>query len=126
MSDEKFDSFDDFWPHYLAEHSDPTNRLLHVLGTSAAIGLAAAGAVKKEPKLLALAPLVGYGAAWIGHFLVEKNKPATFGNPLYSLRGDFKMLRLVLTDQMDEEMLRLVAEGKTSARGLLEEMAAAE
>ncbi len=125
MSDEKFDSFDEFWPYYLSEHSDPTNRLLHAIGTSTAVATAAYALLKKKPKLLALAPLLGYGPAWIGHFLVEKNRPATFGNPLYSLRGDFKMLRLMLADELDEEMLRLIAEGKTSPR-MLEELAAAE
>lgn len=125
MSDDKFESFDDFWPYYLAEHSDPTNRLLHAIGTSAALFTAAAGIIKKNPKLLALAPLLGYGPAWIGHFLVEKNRPATFKHPLWSLRGDLKMLRLILGDEIDEEMLRLIAEGKTSPK-MLEELAAAE
>jgi hypothetical protein len=125
MSEEKFDSFEEFWPHYLAEHSDPTNRLLHVIGTSAAFATVAAALIKKEPKLLALAPLLGYGPAWIGHFLIEKNRPATFSHPLWSLRGDLKMLRLVLGDEIDEEMLRLVAEGKTTPR-MLQDLAAAE
>jgi hypothetical protein len=128
MSDdnhENFDSFDEFWPHYLAEHSDPTNRLLHVIGTSAALVTAAIGVAKKNPKLLALAPLLGYGPAWIGHFLIEKNRPASFQHPLWSLRGDLKMLRLVVGDEIDEEMLRLIAEGKTTPK-MLEELAAAE
>jgi hypothetical protein len=123
--DEKFESFDEFWPHYLAEHSDPTNRLLHAIGTSAALVTAAIGVAKKNPKLIALAPLLGYGPAWVGHFLVEKNRPASFQHPLWSLRGDLKMLRLIVGDQIDEEMLRLIAEGKTTPK-MLEELAAAE
>lgn len=125
MSDEKFESFEEFWPYYLAEHSDPTNRLLHAVGTSAALVCAAAGVVKKNPKLLALAPVLGYAPAWVGHFFVEKNRPASFKHPLWSLRGDLKMLRLILGDEIDEEILRLIAEGKTTPK-MLEELAAAE
>ena len=42
--------------------------------------------------LLAL-PLVGYGFAWVGHFVFEKNRPATFKYPLYSFMGDWVMLK---------------------------------
>jgi len=125
MSDEKFESFDDFWAYYLAQHSDPTNRLIHAIGTSAAVATAVYALIKRKPKLLALAPLMGYGPAWIGHFLVEGNRPATIGNPLWSLRGDMKMLRLMLSDELDEEILRLIAEGKSTPQ-LLESMIAAE
>lgn len=125
MSDENFENFDDFWAYYLAEHSDPTNRLMHAIGTSAAVATAAYALLKRKPKLLALAPVIGYGPAWIGHFLVEGNRPATMGNPLWSLRGDFKMLRLMLSDELDEEILRLIAEGKSSPK-MLESMVAAE
>jgi hypothetical protein len=125
MSDEQFESFEDFWAYYLAEHNDPTNRLLHAIGTSAAVATVGLALLKKKPKLLALAPLVGYGPAWIGHFLVEGNRPATFGNPLWSLRGDFKMLRLMLSDELDEEVLRLIAEGKSTPK-MLETLAAGE
>ncbi|TDP75449.1 DUF962 domain-containing protein [Bradymonas sediminis] len=125
MSDEKFENFDDFWAYYLAQHSDPTNRLMHAIGTSAALATAAYAVFKRKPKLLALAPLIGYGPAWIGHFLVEGNRPATLGNPLWSLRGDMKMLRLMLSDELDEEILRLIAEGKSTPK-MLESMIAAE
>ena len=125
MSDDQFDSFEEFWPHYLSEHSDPTNRLLHALGTTAAVATAITGLVKKKPKLLALAPLLGYGPAWIGHYLIEGNRPATLDHPVWSLRGDFRMLRLILNDEIEEEMLRMIAEGKTTPQ-LLEELAAAE
>lgn len=121
MSDQNFESFDDFWAYYLAQHSDPTNRLMHAIGTSAAVATAAYALLNRKPKLLALAPLIGYGPAWIGHFLVEGNRPATMGHPLWSLRGDFKMLRLMLSDELDEEFLRLIAEGKSSPR-MLESM----
>lgn len=125
MSDEKFETFEDFWPHYVSEHSDPTNRLLHAVGTSAALVTAGYALFKRKPKLLAAAALIGYGSAWIGHLAVEGNRPATFKHPLWSLRGDLRMLQLMLVDEFDEELLRLVAEGKTSPK-LLQAMLAAE
>lgn len=125
MSDENFENFDDFWPFYLAQHTDPGNRLLHAIGTGAALATVGVAIVKRKPKLLALAALIGYGPAWAGHFLVEGNRPATFKNPLWSLRGDVKMLRLMLSDELDEEILRLVAEGKTTPK-MLEYMLAAD
>lgn len=112
MSDETHDSFEEFWPYYLAEHGDPVNRWLHAIGTTGALATAAAALIQRKPKLLAFAPLIGYGPAWIGHFLIEKNRPATFKHPLWSLRGDFKMLRLMLADELDEEIYRLAGEGK--------------
>lgn len=107
MSDEHFETFDDFWPYYLSEHSDPTNRALHFAGTTGALAVLGYSVAARKPRLLALAPVVGYGAAWIGHFLIEKNKPATFTHPLWSLMGDFKMAGLMATGQLDDELRRL-------------------
>jgi hypothetical protein len=85
-----FTSFDDFYPYYLSEHADPRNRLLHFVGTSLVIALAAASPLV-DLRLLWLLPVAGYGFAWVGHFIVEKNRPATFRHPLWSLMGDFRM-----------------------------------
>ena len=106
MTEHHFESFDDFWPYYLGEHSDPTNRMLHVGGTLAAMGVLGYATATRKPKLLALAPALGYGAAWIGHFFIEKNKPATFTHPLWSLMGDMKMVNLTLTGRLDDELRR--------------------
>jgi hypothetical protein len=95
-------SFDEFWPYYASQHLSPVNRWLHFAGTTAAMACVAASPLL--PPLLAAAPVAGYGLAWIGHFLVEKNKPATFGNPLWSLRGDFKMWSLMLRRKMNAEV----------------------
>jgi hypothetical protein len=95
-------SFEEFWPYYVSQHLDPTNRWLHFVGTSMALGCIAISPV--VPPALLAAPLVGYGFAWIGHFGVEKNRPATFGNPLWSLRGDFKMWSLMLRGRMRAEI----------------------
>ncbi|WP_265587377.1 DUF962 domain-containing protein [Sphingomicrobium arenosum] len=97
-------SFADFWPYYLREHSKPRTRALHYFGTSLAVALAVLFAVTGHWLLLAALPLAGYFFAWVGHFLVEKNRPATFTYPLWSLAADFKMWWLWLTGRLKPEL----------------------
>jgi hypothetical protein len=91
-----FNSFQDFYPYYLAEHANRTSRRLHVIGTLGALLQLASAIALREPILVLTALLTGYGFAWVGHFVFEKNRPATFRYPLYSLRGDFTMAVEVL------------------------------
>lgn len=91
-----FNSFQDFYPYYLAEHANRTSRRLHVIGTLGALLQLASAFALREPILVLTALLTGYGFAWVGHFVFEKNRPATFRYPLYSLRGDFTMAFEVL------------------------------
>jgi hypothetical protein len=107
MSDTRMESFEQFWPYYVGEHRDPLNRALHYAGTSMAIGTIVAAAVTANPTWLLLTPVVGYGPAWIGHFLVENNTPATFKHPVWSLRADLKMLAMAIQGQMAQEVERL-------------------
>lgn len=100
MSAQRFASFDDFYPFYLREHSSRVSRRLHVVGTAVALVLALAALVTQKWLLLWGVPLAGYALAWTGHFFFEKNTPATFRHPIYSLRGDFTMLRDVLTGRL--------------------------
>ena len=100
-------SFEEFWPYYVSQHQNKTSRQLHFVGTTIAMGCVAA-APFYPPALLA-APVAGYGMAWIGHFVFEKNKPATFGGAkqaLWSLRGDFRMWKKMVTGTMDAEVER--------------------
>jgi hypothetical protein len=92
----RFRRFADFYPFYLSEHRDPVSRRLHFLGTACFFALAAYSLVGRRYWLLLLSPLPGYALAWIGHFFFEKNRPATFSYPFYSLLGDFVMFRDVL------------------------------
>jgi hypothetical protein len=85
-------SFEEFWPHYLAAHQNPLNRALHYVGSLSAVLVLGAGIVTLNPALALSALPVGYVPAWIGHFFFERNRPATFAHPLWSLRADFKML----------------------------------
>lgn len=108
MSD-RISRYEDFWPVYVRFHSHPLNRALHLLGSSAAIAAVAAFARTGKGRYLALAPVLGYGPAWIGHFFVEGNRPATFDYPLWSLRADFEMVFRMLTGSMDAEVERHTA-----------------
>jgi hypothetical protein len=86
-----FSSFSDFYPFYLAEHGDRTSRRLHFVGTSLAILILAYALATQRWLALVLVPVAGYGFAWVGHFVFERNRPATFRHPLYSLMGDLRL-----------------------------------
>ncbi len=96
MSTERFNSFREFYPFYLQEHSNITCRRLHFVGTTLVIALILTTMISGQWLLLWALPLVGYGFAWVGHFFFEHNRPATFKHPLYSLAGDFVMYRDIL------------------------------
>ena len=100
MAQQKFQTFSEFWPYYLGEHSKPVTRVLHVVGSLAGIALLIALIAFGKWWLFPLAFLPGYGLAWIGHFFIEKNRPATFIHPLWSFMGDWKMLALMLTGRL--------------------------
>jgi hypothetical protein len=89
MEEKQFQSLKEFYPFYLTEHSHPTSRILHFIGTAIVLLLIPASLLFHNFKLLLLIPFVGYGFAWVGHFFFEKNKPATFKYPGYSLASDF-------------------------------------
>lgn len=101
------ESFEEFWPYYVSQHQDPTCRKLHFIGTTLAMGcLAMAPAY---PWMALAAPVAGYGFAWIGHFVFEKNKPASWGGAkaaYWSLRGDLRMWMYMLEGTMDAEVER--------------------
>ena len=92
-----FTSFAEFYPYYLSEHENRTSRRLHFCGTLAVLSIAVCTlfGVISAWWLLAL-PVCGYGFAWLGHFVFEKNRPATFQHPFYSLAGDFVMFKDML------------------------------
>lgn len=96
-AEERFASFAEFYPFYLSEHRDPVSRRLHVAGSGLALAAVAAALARRDARLLLVAPLVGYGFAWLGHFKFERNRPATFKYPLFSLMGDWVFFFEVLT-----------------------------
>lgn len=86
----------EFYPFYMSQHQNRTNRRLHFVGTSLVIGLLVAAVATGNYLLLLAVPVAGYGFAWVGHFAFEQNKPATFTYPFYSLACDFVMYKDIL------------------------------
>ena len=93
---QRYRTFGEFYPFYLTEHVNRTSRRLHVIGTSLVIAVLIAG-VLVDRWFFVATPVIGYGFAWVGHFIFEKNRPATFKYPLFSLAGDFRLWFEVVT-----------------------------
>lgn len=93
-------SFAEFYPFYLGEHSNRTCRRLHFIGSTLALVCLAMLVFSGRPQYLLYALLCGYGFAWVGHFVFEKNKPASFKRPLYSLMGDWVMYKDIWTGRI--------------------------
>lgn len=109
-------SFEEFWPYYVSQHRNKTCRQLHFVGTTIAMGCLAASPF--YPPAALAAPVAGYGFAWIGHFMFEKNKPASWGGlkaAAWSVRGDLRMWRYMVTGQMDGEVERVDAAAAMAA-----------
>ena len=104
MTDRRYTPFAEFWPFYLREHARPGTRALHYIGTTLVVALALTALVTGEWLMLFALPLAGYFFAWVAHFAHEKNRPATFTYPLWSLRADFRMWWLWLTGRLGPEL----------------------
>jgi len=103
----QFKSFDEFWPFYLGEHSKKATRAFHFGGTSLLLILVCASIAFRSPVFVAYGVASAYGLAWISHFFFERNRPATFRYPLFSLIGDFKMYFFIASGRMTGELSRL-------------------
>ena len=101
-----YTTFAEFWPFYLREHSKPRTRALHYVGTTLVVVLAIFALATANWWVLVALPIAGYFFAWIAHFGVEKNRPATFTYPAWSLKADFKMWWLWLTGRLGPELDR--------------------
>jgi len=106
MGERELKTFAEFWPHYVREHSRPATRALHAAGTLASTTLFVVLLATGRWRWLPLALGVGYAAAWISHFFVEHNRPATFKHPLWSFTADYKMVALMLSGRMSPEVER--------------------
>ena len=105
MSAERaYKTLKEFYPYYLTEHQNKTCQALHFVGTGLIIGIFITMLLTQVWWMFFLIPLVGYGFAWIGHFAFEKNKPATFQYPGFSLASDFIMFYHILTGQINTKV----------------------
>jgi hypothetical protein len=100
----KYKTLGEFYPYYLTEHQDPISRTLHFIGTGGFIFICIFAILTQNWWLLLLGPVCGYGFAWVGHFVFEKNKPATFIYPAFSLASDFVMFYHILTLQIGKKL----------------------
>lgn len=100
MSTREYNSFKDFYPFYLKEHSNKMNKVLHFTGTSILLLILINALLTSQYINILYCPLIGYGFAWIGHFRFEKNRPATFKYPLYSFAADFVMWWQLITKKI--------------------------
>ena len=113
-TEKKYKSFWSFYPYYLTEHGDASNRVLHFIGTAGLLIILIAAIALQKWWMLALIPVCGYGFAWAGHYFIEKNKPATFTYPLYSLASDFVKFWHIITGQISKKLAeakKIIANG---------------
>jgi hypothetical protein len=106
-------SFDEFFPFYVGQHSKAATRWVHLLGTLTGAAVGARFLAQRRWRGVALMPAFSYGAAWTSHFLIEKNKPATWGHPAWSFRGDMKMIATMLRGR-DHELGAIARDYKNS------------
>jgi len=103
---DRITSYAEFWPYYLREHAKPETRLWHIVGIGAASILLVAALAAFSFELFFAALIVGYGPAWFAHLMLERNRPATFRYPFWSLVSDFRMTGFWLSGQLGDELLK--------------------
>jgi hypothetical protein len=96
----QYDSVEDFWPTYIAEHSRPLTRWLHFIGTTNMAIWILVALTRRRPWLLLPGLISSYAFAWTGHFLVERNRPATFRHPVLASLGDLTMYGRMLRGEL--------------------------
>lgn len=102
--EKQYKTLKEFYPYYLTEHQHPTSRALHFIGTALLICIFIFGIVYGPLWILFFIPIVGYGFAWVGHYFFERNKPATFIYPGFSLASDFIMFWHTITGQIGRKL----------------------
>jgi hypothetical protein len=95
-----FQSYAQFYEYYLTQHTNPVCRTLHFIGTSLGLCVFAASVATQWWWGLIVGLVIGYAFAWVGHFGFEKNKPASFGHPLWSFASDWVMWSQMLTGKV--------------------------
>jgi hypothetical protein len=112
MAETEYATLREFWPYYLSEHLSRTNRALHAVGSLGGLCWLGAAVALSNPWLILAGLVNGYAFAWIGHFVIEKNRPATFKYPLKSFLCDWIMLFYILTGRIGREIAKLESPGR--------------
>lgn len=102
----RFKTYADFWPFYLGEHAKPATRAVHYVGSIASVLILAWAIGTHNWWWLPAVPLCGYGPAWFGHFFIERNRPATFAVPVWSLISDYRMCGMFLAGRLGNELMK--------------------
>ena len=100
----RFESYSEFWPFYLRQHAKPATRACHYVGTMLELSTLTYALVAERWLMLLVAPVMGYGLAWLGHFAIEHNRPATFSHPFWSWISDHRMLGLFVSGRLAAEL----------------------
>ena len=106
-----YHTYDEFWPFYLREHSKPQTRAIHYIGSIASVVVLIWAVATRSGWWLLIVPVCGYAFAWYAHFFVEKNKPATFKAPVWSLISDYRMCGLWLSGRLGHELMKYQIRG---------------
>jgi hypothetical protein len=107
MTDKRIANYSEFWDFYVQEHSQPLNRMLHFIGTATAVLLLAVFIWRGAWFYFPICLIIGYGFSWVGHFFIEKNKPASFQYPLWSFISDYRMMWFMLSGKINGELERV-------------------
>lgn len=99
----QFKNFSEFWPYYLSQHAKRETRLFHYFGVFLSLGVTVYAVASHHYWILVFSPFLGYVPAWTSHFMIEKNKPATFDYPFYSFLADFKMTAVMLVSWLKSD-----------------------
>ncbi|MCF6137530.1 DUF962 domain-containing protein [Pseudalkalibacillus berkeleyi] len=110
-----FSSFEEFWPFYLQQHAKRATRAWHFVGTSLVFVCLGVALLTMNYWFILLAPILAYACAWISHYFIEGNKPATFGHPLWALRADFRMFGSTLTGGIHKELDKHLSNNKSAS-----------
>ncbi|WP_019961473.1 DUF962 domain-containing protein [Woodsholea maritima] len=106
MAERIYQDFASFWPYYLREHARFETRVFHYIGSAAALSVLGWAVLSLTWWAVILVPVAGYGFAWFSHALIERNKPATFTYPLWSLMGDYRMFFLAMIGKLRPELVK--------------------
>ena len=112
----EFSSYEEFFPFYVGQHSKAATRWIHLAGTFSGAVIGSSLIARRRWRGVAAMPAFSYGVAWASHFFIEKNKPATWGHPFWSFRGDMKMIATMLRGR-DSELGAIAREYKNTTPG---------